>query len=72
MTSERQFMKVCDCGIVLDANSFYEILGLRRIYVLHIAVIRNLISGALLMKLWLGLCFLSIKSTLILHFCVQF
>ena len=45
MTSQRQFMKACECGIVLDDNTFYEILGLKRDYVLPVAVIRNLISG---------------------------
>ena len=36
MTSQRQFIKGCECGIVLDANTFCNILGLRRVYVLLI------------------------------------
>ena len=44
MTSQRQFMKV----IVLDANNFWNIPGLRRVYVLHNAAIRNLINGCAL------------------------
>ena len=45
MTSQRQFIKVCEYGILLDANNFCYILGLSRVYVLHMAAIRNLISG---------------------------
>ena len=35
MMPQRQFMKVCECGIVLDANIFCNIFRLIRVYVLH-------------------------------------
>ena len=37
-------MKVCDCGIVFDVNIFCESLGFRRVYLLHIAAICNMIN----------------------------
>ena len=51
MTSMGQLIKVCECRIVLDANKFCEVHGLRRVYVLHIAAIRNLISVRSLNKI---------------------
>ena len=44
MTSQRQLMKVCDCGLVFYVIMFCESLGFRRVYLLHIAAIRNMIN----------------------------
>ena len=37
-------MKVCEYGIMLDANIFCNILRSRRVHVLYIAAIRNMTS----------------------------
>ena len=69
MTSQRQFMKVCECGIVLDANNFCNIPGLRRVYMLHNAAICNLINRCTLNEIILG--FKRIKCPTIIYFSAQ-
>ena len=44
MTSQRQLIKVCDCELVFYVIMFCESLGFRRVYLLHIAAIRNMIN----------------------------
>ena len=53
MTSQRQFIKVYECRIVLDANNFCKIHGVGRVYVLDFPAMCNLISVCSLNEIWL-------------------
>ena len=64
MTSQRQFMKDYDNRIALDSDIFFDILGLRRVYVLQISLqyaIRSV--DPLSMKWWIDiLCFSELNA----------
>ena len=71
MTSQRQFIKGCECGIVLDANTFCNILGLRRVYVLHIAAMCNLISVCALTEILVRIFVVLALNARIIYFSAE-
>ena len=64
MTSQRQFMKDCKYRIVLDSDILFNILGLRRVYMLQISLhLHILISASALNEIVIRfLCFSELNA----------